>query len=135
MLNPKSGWIYNSNDWPWAVSGPDSPKRESFPAYVENGGPSARGQHAVRVLENKKDFTLDGLIAAAYDSYLTWFEKPMPALIKAWDATAGFESAEGEDGGTDRGAAQVGLAVGRGFRADIARGFLGQRNTAEHGRR
>ncbi len=87
VLNPKSGWIYNSNDWPWAVSGPDSPKRESFPAYVENGGPSARGQHAVRVLENKKDFTLDGLLAAAYDSYLTWFEKPMPALIKAWDAT------------------------------------------------
>jgi acyl-homoserine-lactone acylase len=88
VLNPKSGWIYNSNDWPWAVAGPDSPKRESFPAYVENGGPSARGQHAVRVLENKKDFTLDGLIAAAYDSYLTWFEKPMPALLKAWDATA-----------------------------------------------
>ena len=40
------------------------------------------------MLENKKDFTLDGLIAAAYDSYLTWFEKPMPALIKAWDSTA-----------------------------------------------
>ena len=35
------------------------------------------GLHAVRVLENKKDFTLDSLIAAAYDSYLTWFEKPL----------------------------------------------------------
>lgn len=87
LLNPKSGWIYNSNDWPWAAAGPDSPKRENYPAYVESGGPSARGEHAVRVLQNKKDFTLDGLIAAAYDSYLTWFEKPMPALIKAWDAT------------------------------------------------
>ncbi len=87
LLNPKSGWIYNSNDWPWAAAGPDSPKRENYPAYVESGGPSARGQHAVRVLENRKDFTLDLLLAAAYDSYLTWFEKPMPALIKAWDAT------------------------------------------------
>jgi acyl-homoserine lactone acylase PvdQ len=38
------------------------------------------------VLQDKKDFTLDSLIAAAYDSYLTWFEKPIPALIKAWDA-------------------------------------------------
>jgi len=28
--------------------------------------------------------TLDSLIAAAYDSYLPWFEKPIPALIKAW---------------------------------------------------
>jgi acyl-homoserine lactone acylase PvdQ len=85
LLNPKSGWIYNSNDWPWAAAGPDSPKKEDFPAYVENGGPSARGEHAVRVLSNKKDFTLEGLMAAAYDSYLTWFEKPMPALVKAWD--------------------------------------------------
>ena len=54
--------------------------------YVESGGESARGLHAVRVLQDKKDFTLDSLIAAAYDSYLTWFEKPIPALIKAWDA-------------------------------------------------
>jgi acyl-homoserine-lactone acylase len=39
------------------------------------------------VLQNTKDFTLSTLIGAAYDSYLTWFEKPMPALIKAWDDT------------------------------------------------
>ncbi|MGA3189932.1 MAG: acylase [Bryobacteraceae bacterium] len=85
LLNPKSGWLYNSNNWPWSAAGESSPKQKDYPAYVENGGESARGLHAVRVLENKKDFTLDSLIAAAYDSYLTWFEKPMPALIKAWD--------------------------------------------------
>jgi len=38
-------------------------------------------------LQNKKDFTLDSLINAAYDSYLPWFERPIPALIKAWDNT------------------------------------------------
>ena len=76
MLNPKSGWLYNTNNWPWSAAGPSSPKREDYPAYVENGGESARGLHAIRVLENKKDFTLDSLIAAAYDSYLPWFEKP-----------------------------------------------------------
>jgi acyl-homoserine lactone acylase PvdQ len=86
LRNPNSGWIYNSNDWPWAAAGPDSPKREAFPAYVEKGGQTARGRHAVRVLDGKKDFTLESLMAAAYDSYLPWFEKPLPALIKAWDA-------------------------------------------------
>ena len=86
LLNPESGWLYNSNDWPWTAAGPSSRDRADFPAYVENGGPSARGLHAVRVLENRKDFTLDGLLAAAYDSYLTWFETPLPALIRAWDA-------------------------------------------------
>ncbi len=88
LLNPKSGWLYNTNNWPWSAAGPSSLKKEDYPKYVENGGESARGLHAIRVLENKKDFTLDSLIAAAFDSYLTWFEKPMPALIKAWDSTS-----------------------------------------------
>jgi acyl-homoserine lactone acylase PvdQ len=85
LLNPKSGWLYNSNNWPWSAAGPSSPKKEDFPVYVEAGGESARGLHAIRVLEDKKDFTVDSLAAAAYDSYLTWFEKPVPCLIKAWD--------------------------------------------------
>jgi len=32
---------------------------------VETGSESARGLHAVKVLENRKDFTLDSLLAAA----------------------------------------------------------------------
>jgi acyl-homoserine-lactone acylase len=85
LLNPASGWLYNANDWPWSAAGPSSPKRADYPAYVDWGDESARGLHAVRVLQGKKDFTLDSLIAAAYDSYLSWFEKPIPALVKAWD--------------------------------------------------
>ena len=69
----------------WSAAGPSSPKKGDYPAYVETGGESARGLHAIKVLEDKKDFTLDSLVAAAYDSYLTWFDKPLPALIKAWD--------------------------------------------------
>jgi acyl-homoserine lactone acylase PvdQ len=87
LLNPKSGWLYNTNNWPWSAAGPSSPKKEDYPAYVETGGESARGLHAIRVLQNRKDFTPDSLIAAAFDSYLTWFEKPIPALIHAWDET------------------------------------------------
>jgi acyl-homoserine-lactone acylase len=85
LLDPKSGWLYNSNNAPWSAAGPSSPKKQDYPAYVEMGGESARGLHAVRVLGDKKDFTLDSLIGAAYDSYLTWFAKPIPALVKAWD--------------------------------------------------
>ena len=85
LRNPQSGWIYNSNDAPWSAAGPGSLKKEDFPPYVETGGESARGLHAVRVLEGKKDFALDSLIAAAFDSYLPWFERAMPALTKAWD--------------------------------------------------
>ncbi len=85
LLNPKSGWLYNSNNWPWSAAGSSSPRREDYPVYVESGTESARGLHAIRVLKDNKDFTLDSLIAAAYDSYLPWFDNPLPALIKAWD--------------------------------------------------
>jgi acyl-homoserine-lactone acylase len=88
LFNPKSGWLYNSNNSPWSGAGESSLKKQDFPAYVEMGVESARGLHAVRVLSSKKDFTLDSLIGAAYDSYLTWFDKPLPALIKAWDGMA-----------------------------------------------
>ncbi|HEX8943687.1 MAG TPA: acylase [Gemmatimonadaceae bacterium] len=88
LLNPASGWIYNSNNWPWSASGPSSPKRADFPAYVETGREeSPRGYHAIRVLENKKDFTVSSLIAAAFDSYLPAFASMIPSLIKAYDAT------------------------------------------------
>jgi acyl-homoserine lactone acylase PvdQ len=85
LLNPKSGWLYNCNNWPWSGAGESSLRKQDYPAYVETGTETARGLHAIRVLQGKKDFTLDSLITAAYDSYLPWFEKPIPALIKAWD--------------------------------------------------
>jgi len=88
LLNPASGWLYNTNNAPWSAAGPDSPRRERFPAYVESGGESPRGRHAVRVLEHARGFTLDSLIAAAYDSYLPWFERTIPALVRAYDAAA-----------------------------------------------
>ena len=88
LLNPASGWLYNSNNSPWSAAGPSSPKKADYPVYVDSGVESARGLHAIRVLHDKKDFTLDSLIAAAYDSYLTWFEQPIPAVVKAWDQMA-----------------------------------------------
>jgi len=88
LLNPASGWIYNSNNWPWTAAGPSSPKKADFPTYVETGREeSPRGYHAIRVLENKKDFTVSSLIAAAYDSYLPAFATMIPVLLKAYDAT------------------------------------------------
>jgi acyl-homoserine-lactone acylase len=88
LLNPASGWIYNSNNWPWTAAGPSSLKKENFPTYVETGREeSPRGYHAIRVLENKKDFTIPSLIAAAYDSYLPAFASMIPSLLKAYDAT------------------------------------------------
>jgi acyl-homoserine lactone acylase PvdQ len=86
LLNPASGWLYNANNWPWSAAGASSLKRTDYPTYVDRGvEESARGFHALRVFDKKKDFTLDGLIGAAYDSYLPAFEVLMPRLLKAYD--------------------------------------------------
>ena len=87
LLNPKNGWLYNTNNAPWSAAGAYSPKKSDFPAYVETGGESARGLHAIRVLSDKKDFTVESLRSAAYDSYLPAFEIMIPPLVKAWDNT------------------------------------------------
>jgi acyl-homoserine lactone acylase PvdQ len=89
LFNPKSGWLFNVNNPPWSGAGPSSLKKEDYPAYVETGRETARGLHAVRVLEGKNDFTLESLLAAAFDSYLTWFDKPLPALLQAYDQSTG----------------------------------------------
>ncbi len=85
LLNPESGWIYNCNNAPWSAAGESSPKKEDYPPYVEKGGESPRGRHAFRLLRDKKDFTLDSLTTAAFDSYLPWFESPLQALFAAYD--------------------------------------------------
>jgi acyl-homoserine-lactone acylase len=88
LKNPASGFIYNSNDWPWRAAGTtgSSPDSLRFPRYMNSSGFQWRGPHALRVLEGKTGFTLDGLIAAAYDSYLPAFETLVPALVRDWEA-------------------------------------------------
>jgi len=86
LFNPKNGWIQNTNNWPFTAAGPYSPKPTDYPVYMSVYGENPRGIHAVRVLENKKDFTLDSLIAAAYDNQLPAFEPLLPQLFAAYDA-------------------------------------------------
>jgi len=87
VVNPASGWVYNSNNWPWSAAGEgSSPKRENYPRYVETGTEeTARGYHALRVLEGKTDWTMASLTAAAFDSYLPAFERMIPPLLAAYD--------------------------------------------------
>ncbi|MDM7923525.1 MAG: penicillin acylase family protein, partial [Pyrinomonadaceae bacterium] len=86
LINPASGWVYNTNNWPWSAAGPSSLKQKDYPKYVDSGTENARGIHAIRLLENRRDFTLESLNTAAYSTQMPWFEKPIPALVKAWDA-------------------------------------------------
>lgn len=88
VYNPATGWIQNCNSTPFTVSGTSSPDKSKFPNYMAPDAENARGIHAIKVLEKETAFTLDKLIAAAYDSYLPGFEKLVPSFVKAYDELA-----------------------------------------------
>ncbi|MFC5510187.1 penicillin acylase family protein [Massilia jejuensis] len=86
LFNPASGYISNTNNWPFSASGANSPRRADYPDYMWSLPENARGVHAARVLQDARALTLDSLIAGAYDSYLTAFEPLVPQLARDFDA-------------------------------------------------
>ena len=85
-VDPPTGWVYNSNNWPWSAAGAASPRREAFPRYVETGAEeSPRGVHALRVLGGGREWTQRSIAAAAFDSWLPAFDRLVPPLLAAYD--------------------------------------------------
>jgi acyl-homoserine-lactone acylase len=86
LLNPSNGWLYNSNNWPFSAAGDQSPKPENYPRYMWIKGETPRGLHAVEMLRDIRNVTLDSLIAAGYDGHLTAFDVLLPPLFAGFDA-------------------------------------------------
>jgi len=85
LKNPPNGWIQNTNNSPWSAAGSNSPAAKDYPSYMDRAGENPRGIHAMRLLADKTGWTLDSLIAAAYDSHLPAFDDLLPPLLAAYD--------------------------------------------------
>ena len=83
VIDPAVGWVMNTNNHPYSAAGPDSPRREAFPRYMDRYGETPRGWNASRLLTGAKGWTIDSLRDAAFDSYLPLFEKLVPRLLAA----------------------------------------------------
>lgn len=94
VIDPRAGWVYNANNWPYSAAGADSPKREAFPKYMDTAGETPRGVHAMRVLDGKSGFTIEALRAAAYDPDLPAFDRLIPKLAEAYDVASPDQQAE-----------------------------------------
>jgi acyl-homoserine-lactone acylase len=88
LLDPATGWIENTNNWPYTAAGTSSPKRADFPRYMDTDGDNMRGLHAVNLLTRKHDFNLPSLVAAAYDPAQPGFDILIPRLLDAYDHLA-----------------------------------------------
>ncbi len=85
LVNPRSGWVANTNNTPFAAAGEDSPRPQDFPAYMSSTPENIRGIHAERLLREAHGVTLDGLVALGYDSALPAFDVLLPPLFSAFD--------------------------------------------------
>ena len=83
VINPRNGWLYNTNNAPWSAAGADSPKQDDYPAYVDGAGENPRGVHAIRVLSAQETFTPDAIVKAAFDPAMPALEALVPTLIAA----------------------------------------------------
>ncbi|MDT8429209.1 MAG: acylase [Pseudomonadales bacterium] len=88
LLNPQSGWLQNCNSTPFTAAGEFSPVRSDYPAYMAPDSENFRAVHAIPLLQNASQLTLDSLIELAYDPYLPGFEQLLAGLIQAWDGAA-----------------------------------------------
>jgi acyl-homoserine-lactone acylase len=84
-INPSTGYAFCTNNWPYSAAGAASPRPGDFPAYMDRGQENPRGIHALRVLDGRRDFTLEDLRAAAYSPDLPAFDAMVPALVQGWD--------------------------------------------------
>ena len=80
-INPKNGWITNTNNTPFTVSGNQSPKKSAYPSYMAPDGENFRGLNAVRLFSQSGKMDLDDLIRLGYDTKLSAFDSSMPVLI------------------------------------------------------
>ena len=88
VVNPPTGWVFNTNNWPYSAAGEHSPKQADFPRYMDTFGENPRGRHAMRLLTGASDFTLPKLITDAFDPYLPEFARQLPILVSDYDALA-----------------------------------------------
>ena len=85
IKNPENGWIQNCNSTPYTAAAEYSPKREDYPNYMSIDRENFRGVHAIGLLKNRNEFTIDGLIELAHDPYLPAFKVLIPGLVKAYE--------------------------------------------------
>ena len=70
----------------YTAAGPDSPKKDKYPAYFDRVGENPRGIHAVRLMQQAKGLTPETLTRTIFDSQQPELEVQVPLLVKAWDA-------------------------------------------------
>ncbi len=88
LLNPRGGYVMNSNNPPQFVSLRDPLDMSKFPRSFERGPLALRPQLALNMLEARERFSVDDVIRLKYSTRMLLAERVKPGVIDAVAAAA-----------------------------------------------
>ena len=99
VVDPQSGFVQNCNSDPWgATVGPDAPKPEDYPRYVNQDGDTTRAARSREILTGQPLFTFDELARLAFDTRVYTAKARLPEILAALPDSSAKTALAGWDG-------------------------------------
>ncbi len=89
LLNPKGGYVMNSNSAPYFTNLNERLRRSNYPAYFPDNYLSMRSQHSLQLINNDRKFSLDAIIKLKFNEYALLASRVKDDLIAAVEAGQG----------------------------------------------
>ncbi len=83
LLNPRGGYIMNSNDAPWYTNLQQPLDAKNYPSYFERGELRLRSQAILELIDNDRKFTVEDVWRAKFSSKVLDAERLKDDLVRA----------------------------------------------------
>ncbi|MDZ8237938.1 MAG: acylase [Nostoc sp. ChiQUE01a] len=83
IVDPKSGWLQNTNDPPWTTTFPTAIKPDDYPAYMAPRFMDFRSQRSVKMLAEDDKISFDEMIAYKHSTRMEMADRLLDDLIPA----------------------------------------------------
>lgn len=83
VVDPKSGWLQNTNDPPWTTTFPTAIKADDYPAYMAPRFMDFRSQRSVKMLAEDDKISFDEMIAYKHSTRMEMADRLLDDLIPA----------------------------------------------------
>ncbi|WP_414571536.1 acylase [Nostoc sp. CCY 9925] len=83
VVDPKSGWLQNTNDPPWTTTFPTAIKADDYPSYMAPRFMDFRSQRSVKMLAEDDKISFDEMIAYKHSTRMEMADRLLDDLIPA----------------------------------------------------
>ncbi|MEH2349555.1 MAG: acylase [Nostoc sp.] len=83
IVDPKSGWLQNTNDPPWTTTFPAAIKADNYPPYMAPRFMDFRSQRSVRMLAEDDKISFDKMVADKHSTRMELADRILDDLIPA----------------------------------------------------